>query len=239
MRKSRRSSKRQNKNKNHGTRVKRSRRSKKRNNDAVKILITGSLLTLLYLYSKSLKNSEILNVSKKKPTSKEICEQIANNHGYTIKDVVIKGDGSCMFRSVSYQLENNQENYQVYRNRAVDYIRRNILTNPELNENFINMIREEYKNDKNLTHEKYLEEMSTTSRWGDSIILQALSNDLNRQIIVINCEKYNRENVNPQVQHFRPGYWNQEPIENLQGNEQEPIVIGFINRNHYICMQPL
>jgi hypothetical protein len=230
MKENRRCSKRKN---NFGTLKRSHRRSKKRNNYVVKILVAGSLLTLLYLYKKSLKDTEKnksnKDTEKNKSNNRESCEQIANNYGYTIKKVDIKGDGSCMFRSISYQIENNQENYQKYRNKAVNYIRSKILTDPKLKENTINNIKQEFQG---LDHEKYLKEM-LSNRWGDSIILQALSNELNRKIIVINCQPYLQKN------EFLPGYWDGKQIRQSVSNENPPIIIGFIHQNHYICLEKL
>lgn len=38
---------------------------------------------------------------------------------------LIKGDGNCLFRSVSDQLENDQNQYKPYRQKTVEFIKQN------------------------------------------------------------------------------------------------------------------
>ncbi len=211
-----------------------SRRKKKRSVNTT--LVAGSIITLLYILYRINKGKKI------EP------EQIANIHGYTIKDVNIIGDGSCMFRAIADQINNDQENYQFYRDEAVDYIEQNILSNNILHTNFETTIKVEYPG---LDYETYLTQMRQT-RWGDSIILQALANTLNRRITVINFEIYLEEGeLNPQVQIFVPGFWNSEEIErsiirrnvrnvrNVRNIFRRNIAIGYINRDHYVSLQRL
>lgn len=194
------------------------RRSKKRTENNIKLLAGGSLVALLYLFYKFNKDKKITQ------------EQFANIHGVSIKNVNIIGDGSCMFRAISHQITNDQNRYKEYRIRGVEYIRNNILTNDRLRENFAITIEAEYRG---LDYETYLIEMETSNRWGDSIMLQALANTLNRSIIVINFENYSP------IQIFRPGFWNSEELGSPFRMRRRPIAIGYVNRNHYLCLQPL
>jgi ribosomal protein L9 len=43
--------------------------------------------------------------------------------GLTIKEIF--GDGNCLFRSVSDQINNDQEDYNIIRHKTMDYIKQN------------------------------------------------------------------------------------------------------------------
>jgi hypothetical protein len=184
-----------------------------------------ALLYLLYRIHQDNQNG------KKRATPMEI----AGIHGYEIKNIDIKGDGSCMFRSIAEQLDNNQEEYQKYRDSAVGYIRDNILrNNEELRNNFEITLLAEYPD---LDIETYLGQMQE-NRWGDSIMLQALANAHNVEITVINFENYYEHGeLNPQVQQFNPGYWNFVRIRNVLPILPRKAAIGYINRNHYLSLK--
>lgn len=206
--------------------TKRRRRSKKmRIDDDLKVLTGPALVTILYaMYKYNQKKNE------------EITKDIALNHGYRIKNVEIKGDGSCMYRSIADQLEDNQILYQKYRTIGVEYIRNHVLTNDRLKNNFDETIRADYKID----YETYLDQMENTSRWGDSIMLQAIANALNVRITVINFENYGEGELNPQEQIFNPGMWLFENVANYEANQVvREIAIGYINRNHYISLEKI
>jgi hypothetical protein len=156
----------------------------------------------------------LYKLNKSEESSEESPEKIANRHGYTIKR--IRGDGSCMFRSIADQL--NDRDHKKYRTLAVNYLR-------NLDEETRQHIQDCLVD---ITLEDYLNQMGDlkNNMWGDHYELQALANVLQRRIIVIRFNSPERE---------------QEIIipRNLLNNEVLPyennnndIVIGFYG-NHY------
>ena len=83
--------------------------------------------------------------------------------GYYIKEV--KGDGNCLFRSVSEQIEENENNYQEYRKKCVEYMK-------EKKEEFAPFLDEEQPIDE------YIEKISKDGEWGGNLEIYALSMDL-------------------------------------------------------------
>ena len=92
----------------------------------------------------------------------EFIEEL-KNIGYYIKEV--KGDGNCLFRSVSEQIEGNEDNFKKYRETCIDYMLQNI------NE-FIPFLDED--EDAN----KYIEKMNKDGEWGGNLEIYALSKAL-------------------------------------------------------------
>jgi OTU domain-containing protein 3 len=80
--------------------------------------------------------------------------------GYFIREV--RGDGNCLFRSVSEQMEGNEHNYQHYRDLCIDYIKNNKDT-------FAPFIEDDEPIDK------YIERMSEDKEWGGNLEIYALS----------------------------------------------------------------
>ena len=80
--------------------------------------------------------------------------------GYFIREV--GGDGNCLFRSVSEQVEGNESNYKEYRERCVNYMKENKDT-------FAPFIEDDEPIDD------YIERMSKNSEWGGNLEIYALS----------------------------------------------------------------
>ena len=80
--------------------------------------------------------------------------------GYFIREV--GGDGNCLFRSVSEQVEGNENNYKEYRERCVNYMKENKDT-------FAPFIEDDEPIDD------YIERMSKNSEWGGNLEIYALS----------------------------------------------------------------
>ena len=82
------------------------------------------------------------------------------NIGYEI--VVVRGDGNCLFRSVSEQLEGNEEYYKKYREICVDYM----INNKEV---FIPFLEDSTSIDE------YIEKIAKDGEWGGNLEIYALS----------------------------------------------------------------
>ena len=83
--------------------------------------------------------------------------------GYFIREV--GGDGNCLFRSVSDQMDNNQQNYKMYREVCIDYMSKN-------QDEFAPFIEDDE------TYDKYLERMGEDGEWGGNLEIYALSKAL-------------------------------------------------------------
>ena len=96
-------------------------------------------------------------------TKNEIDEKIKNeleSLGYYV--VEVKGDGNCLFRSVSEQIEGDENNYKQYRERCVDYIIQN-------KDDFVPFL------DEDEPFDNYIEKISKDGEWGGNLELYALS----------------------------------------------------------------
>ena len=80
--------------------------------------------------------------------------------GYFIREV--RGDGNCLFRSVSEQMEGNENNYKEYREKCINYMKENKDT-------FSPFIEDDEPFDK------YVERMSEDKEWGGNLEIFALS----------------------------------------------------------------
>ena len=80
--------------------------------------------------------------------------------GYFIREV--GGDGNCLFRSVSEQIEGNENNYQEYREKCINYMNEN-------KDVFAPFIEDDVPLDK------YIEKMSQNGEWGGNLEIYALS----------------------------------------------------------------
>ena len=89
--------------------------------------------------------------------------------GYFIREV--GGDGNCLFRSVSDQVENNEKNYKSYREMCINYMKEN----PDEFSPFI---------EDDETFDKYLERMDEDGEWGGNLEIYALSKALNANFYI-------------------------------------------------------
>ena len=80
--------------------------------------------------------------------------------GYYIREV--KGDGNCLFRSVAEQMEENENKYQEYREKCVEYM-------IEKKEEFVPFLEEDQ------TLDEYIEKISKDGEWGGNLEIYALS----------------------------------------------------------------
>ena len=116
---------------------------------------------------------------------------------YIIHD--IDGDGNCLFRTVSHQIENDDQNHTFFRVRVVTFLERN----KDSLKNFIS------NGDKENAFENYLEKMLQNGTWGDHVEILALSGVMkvrfvvvkdDRQVIIINYEDMDPNRPkNPQI----------------------------------------
>jgi hypothetical protein len=191
------------------------RKSKRmiRRSSNYKIAAATVLLSLLLLYATSKKET---NAGTNAGTN--TLESIANLQGYTIKN--IKGDGSCMFRSIADQMEGNENKYQLYRTKAVKYLSEHLTVN--IARNITTMY-------PGKTINWYLKNMGDIQKnmWGDDIMLQILSNITGRRIRILHF------NSKVPITIIEPT--NLYTQELLQSNGPD-ISVGHIPEEHYVSL---
>ena len=89
--------------------------------------------------------------------------------GYFIREV--GGDGNCLFRSVSDQMDNTEKNFNEYRERCIEYMNNN-------KDEFIPFLEDDEPFDK------YIERMSENGEWGGNLEIYALSKLLNANFYI-------------------------------------------------------
>ena len=89
--------------------------------------------------------------------------------GYFIREV--GGDGNCLFRSVSDQMDNNQNNYKLYREMCINYMKEN-------KDEFIPFIEDDEP------YDKYISRMEEDGEWGGNLEIYALSKVLNANFYI-------------------------------------------------------
>ena len=89
--------------------------------------------------------------------------------GYFIREV--GGDGNCLFRSVSDQMDNTEKNHKLYREICIDYMKKN-------QDEFAPFIEDDE------TYDKYLERMGEDGEWGGNLEIYALSKALNANFYI-------------------------------------------------------
>jgi len=100
-------------------------------------------------------------------------EDFIRKHGFKLVSIV--GDGNCLFRAFSHQLEGSQENYKYYRMESVRYMQEH----PEIFNNFLHD-DDKYKGKL----DTYIEYMSNDGIWGGNIELFALSEAFDVKIVI-------------------------------------------------------
>ena len=81
-------------------------------------------------------------------------------YGLTI--IEVGGDGNCLFRSISDQLDGTQMNHKQYRKDAIDYMLQN-------RDNFEPFIEDD------VPFDEYIDDMDKDGEWGGNLEIQALS----------------------------------------------------------------
>jgi hypothetical protein len=89
--------------------------------------------------------------------------------GYFIREV--GGDGNCLFRSVSDQMDNTEKNHKLYREICINYMEKN-------KDEFAPFIEDDE------TYDKYLERMGEDGEWGGNLEIYALSKALNANFYI-------------------------------------------------------
>jgi len=91
---------------------------------------------------------------------------------------VMRGDGNCQFRALSFQLFGSQDLYEMVRERSVSYLK-------EYREHYEDFLggQEEF--------DHYLCQMSLNSTWGDEITLCGAANAFDLVVNVITSESAN------------------------------------------------
>ena len=133
--------------------------------------------------------------------------------GFYIKEV--KGDGNCLFRSVSEQLEGNENNYEIYRQKCVDYMKEN-------KDAFIPFLEEEEPIDT------YIEKISKDGEWGGNLEIYALSMALNANFYIYIHEQpiYIVKTVDETTNNIMMTYHNGKHYNSLRKLEKEKTEMG-------------
>ena len=100
-----------------------------------------------------------VEVGQEKKIDEKFIKEL-ENLGYFIKEV--KGDGNCLFRSVSEQIEGDENNHQIYRQKCVEYMKEN-------KDEFSPFLEEDEPFDT------YIEKISKDGEWGGNLEIYALS----------------------------------------------------------------
>ena len=96
----------------------------------------------------------------KKNNIDEKFKEELKNLGYFIREIC--GDGNCLFRAVSEQAENNENNFKYYREKCIEYMKKN-------SDIFIPFIEDDEP------FEKYIKRMSDDGVWGGNLEIYAMS----------------------------------------------------------------
>jgi hypothetical protein len=166
--------------------------------------------------------------------------RIAQSKGFKIHEV--PRDGSCLFNSISYQLNNVQFNSNTFRSLLVDYLRDNPYINDTHCSNFVTLVSsndgynadteppDEYiasivDPEEQAQHrwEKYLERL-LNGAWGDNIALQGISNMLEITI---------------EVTQVTNNYDTVTTISPACGNSNCTVNVGLIMQYHYVGLDPI
>ena len=128
--------------------------------------------------------------------------------GFYIKEV--KGDGNCLFRSVSEQFEGNENNYAIYRQKCVDYMKEN-------KDAFIPFLEKEEPIDT------YIEKISKDGEWGGNLEIYALSMALNANFYIYIHEQpmYVVKTVDDTKKNIMLTYHNGKHYNSLRKLEKE------------------
>jgi len=103
------------------------------------------------------------------PRYLEIFQNLLRSQGLYLKEM--KKDGNCLFRAVADQLEDDEENHNLYRSVATDFLKKN-------KEKMKKFIAQE--NGENI--DEYIAHMEKDGSWGGHLELSALSHKLNLTI---------------------------------------------------------
>lgn len=141
----------------------------------------------------------------------EIDEKFAEelkNIGFYIKEV--KGDGNCLFRCVSEQIEENENNYEIYRQKCVEYMKEN-------KDDFIPFLEE------NEPFDTYIEKISKDGEWGGNLEIYALSMALkmNFYIYIYQQPIYIVKNHEEPVKNIMLTYHNGKHYNSLRKLEEK------------------
>ena len=98
-------------------------------------------------------------------------ENFIKDQGFDI--ILIEGDGNCLFRSISHQLEGSESNYKHYRQEATKFI----TQHPE---NFNNFLLDDDPHNGRL--DEYAKYMSQDGIWGGNFEIYALAQALHVNI---------------------------------------------------------
>lgn len=130
------------------------------------------------------------------------------------------GDGNCLFRAIAFQLNNNHSTHETLRADVVNYL----LRHPYLAQQQGNIWHQHLVD---ITAPEYLVSMSRDGTYGDHIVVQALAELLNTQILILSTNTAANVLIRPDGSNtFEPN--------------QPFLVLGHLPENHgehYVALE--
>lgn len=207
-----------------------------------KIILTGLLLgTLGILINNQITESESESESKINTDVKK-SQQInysRNNLDNDLKNIGFKkinvlADGSCFYRSIADQIDNDERQFMKYREMTANELDRYNKDCEEYKNKFINIINITYKN--KYTLDNYINEVRNNKRfWADDISIQALCNVLKKRIDI-----YKTDGIRLRTDYFTT-IIPQNPCtgEEIPTKEKDYISILHYLEYHYESLKPI
>ncbi|XP_062596780.1 uncharacterized protein LOC134258263 [Saccostrea cucullata] len=179
--------------------------------DVFDLILEDSYKPLRSRYSKGVEQYRNISVYKRS------IQAFARDNQFEIYDVI--HDGNCMFGAIADQfMINGRIGYtaQQLRFTAVDYLRKYPFKEDG------NHIQSFLCNE---SWEDYLSRMSKSSEWSDHIVLQALVDAYNLEVVVFNVfqDDIMRTEIHP---------------ENIRNRNQIQIFLGHLGEFHYLSLRP-
>ncbi len=139
--------------------------------------------------------------------------------GYYIREV--QGDGNCLFRSVSEQIEETQNNFEKYRKITTDYME-------EHKEEFQPFIEDD------ITIDDYIKSMKEDKEWGGNLEIYALSMALhaNFYVYIHNHPMYVVKNFDDPKKNIMLTYHDGKHYNSLRKLEEKKEGEDYINNNN-------
>jgi len=125
---------------------------------------------------------------------------------YQVKLRPVEADGNCQFRALSVQLCGDEAQHAVLRKRVTQHLR-------DRRERFEGYMLGEF--------EEYLERMERDGEWGDNVTLQAASDILSRDILVLTDRAGTSE-----LLELHPEIASEE-------EQRRPLCLAFLTEVHY------
>ncbi|XP_062620268.1 uncharacterized protein LOC134281845 [Saccostrea cucullata] len=163
-------------------------------------------------------NSRKVNENPHIQALRNSIKRFAEDNGFEIHDGPL--DGACMFRSIADQLMINGRfghTADDLREEALEYLRKNPLLADGTHTQYF-LSKE--------TWEQYLQRMQQTTEWGDHIVLKALVNKLNVNVVVLNVKEESVQRIELSPDNKSVDSWT------------ITLTLGHLGEFHYLSLRP-